>query len=285
MSDRRALRRLFLALWRLPRGKFGLLLTGSLLVLALVAPLLAPFDPLALHPADRLLAPGHGYLLGTDEFGRDLWSRLLLGARLSLGTGLFAILLAALVGVNLGLLSGYYGGIADTLLMSLMNAILSFPAMLLAVVMLAVFGGSQFSALVAIAIVNIPAFARLTRASLLVEKAKGYVLAQRALGAGTARILYQEILPNLLAALLVQLTLGMAGAVLLESALSFLGLGAPPPAPSWGGMLSTGKTYLLQAPWYALVPGLALTLLVLALYLLSDSLRQVLDPKRGGLHG
>ena len=285
MSDRRALRRLFLALWRLPRGKFGLLLTGLLLVLALVAPVLAPFDPLALHPADRLLAPGHGYLLGTDEFGRDLWSRLLLGARLSLGTGLFAILLAALVGVNLGLLSGYYGGIADTLLMSLMNAILSFPAMLLAVVMLAVFGGSQFSALVAITIVNIPAFARLTRASLLVEKAKGYVLAQRALGAGTARILYQEILPNLLAALLVQLTLGMAGAVLLESALSFLGLGAPPPAPSWGGMLSTGKTYLLQAPWYALVPGLALTLLVLALYLLSDSLRQVLDPKRGGLHG
>lgn len=285
MSDRRALRRLFLALWRLPRGKWGLLLTGSLLVLALLAPVLAPFDPLALHPADRLLAPGHGYLLGTDEFGRDLWSRLLLGARLSLGTGLFAILLAALVGVNLGLLSGYYGGIADSLLMSLMNAILSFPAMLLAVVMLAVFGGSQFSALVAIAIVNIPAFARLTRASLLVEKAKGYVLAQRALGAGTTRILYQEILPNLLAALLVQLTLGMAGAVLLESALSFLGLGAPPPAPSWGGMLSTGKSYLLQAPWYALVPGLALTLLVLALYLLSDSLRQVLDPKRGALHG
>lgn len=285
MSERRALQRLLLALWTLPSGKFGLLLTGSLLLLAITAPVLAPFDPLALHPADRLLAPGPGYLLGTDEFGRDLLSRLLLGARLSLGTGLFAILLAALVGVNLGLLSGYYGGIADTLLMSLMNAILSFPAMLLAVVMLAVFGGSQFSALVAIAIVNIPAFARLTRATLLAEKEKGYVLAQRALGANTPRILYQEILPNLLAALLIQLTLGMAGAVLLESALSFLGLGAPPPAPSWGGMLSTGKAYLLQAPWYALVPGLALTLLVLALYLLSDSLRQVLDPKRGARHG
>jgi peptide/nickel transport system permease protein len=284
MFERRGIHRLIRALWQLPGGRFGLLLTGSLLVLALLAHLLAPFDPLMLHPADRLLPPGGRYWLGTDEFGRDLLSRLLIGAQLSLGTGISSILVAALLGVNLGLFSGYLGGIADSLLMSLMNAILSFPAMLLAVVMLAVLGGSQFSALLAIAIVNIPAFARLTRAILLVEKQKGYVQAQRALGAGVVRILYREILPNLMAALLIQLTLGMAGAVLLESALSFLGLGAPPPAPSWGGMLSTGKSYLLQAPWYALVPGLALTLLVLALYLLSDSLRQVLDPKRGGLH-
>lgn len=261
-------------------GMVGLVITLLLAIVALAAPLLAQHDPLTMTADARFQAPSATYFFGTDEFGRDLFSRVVYGARVSFRVGTLAIALAALVGVTLGLLAGYIGGWVDNVTMRLFDAMLAFPAILLAIVVLAILGPGVFNAMIAVAIVNIPAFARLTRANVLVEKHKDYVEAARATGVRTGRILQRTILPNVLATIIVQITVSFAGAVLLESSLSFLGLGVPPPAPSWGSMLSIGRGYMAYAPWYALFPGLAIMLLVLGVYLLGDGLRDVLDPRR-----
>ena len=190
------------------------------------------------------------------------------------------MVIATLVGVTIGAVAGYVQGWFDAVIMRVLDALLAFPAILLAIVILAVLGPGVLNAMLAVAIVNIPAFARLARANVLVEKQKDYVLAGHAVGASWSRILFRSILPNTLATIIVRITVAFAGAVLLESSLSFLGLGVPLPAPSWGTMLSIGRTYMNYAPWYSLAPGLAIMLLVLGVYLLGDGLRDVLDPRR-----
>jgi peptide/nickel transport system permease protein len=268
------------ALLRHRSGMVGLIIIIIIIVLALLAPWLAPFDELEMHAADRFHPPSKTYLFGTDEFGRDIFSRILIGARTSLSVGVYSILIAAVVGVTVGLVAGYESGWFDTIIMRFFDALLAFPAILLAIVILAVLGPGAFTAMLAIAIVNIPAFARLTRANVLAEKEKDYIEAARALGAKPTRIIFGQIFPNVLATLLVQVTVSIAGAILLESALSFLGLGTPVPAPSWGSMLSVGRGYMAYAPWYSIFPGLAITFLVMGLFLLGDGLRDILDPRR-----
>jgi len=263
-------------------GMVGLAITVLLAIIAIAAPLLAQHDPLAMTAEARFQGPSATYYFGTDEFGRDIFSRVVYGARVAFRVGTVAIALAAVVGVILGLLAGYIGGWVDNVTMRIFDALLAFPAILLAIVVLAILGPGVFNAMIAVAIVNIPAFARLTRANVLVEKEKEYVEAARATGVQTGRILQRTILPNILATIIVQITVSFAGAVLLESSLSFLGLGVPLPAPSWGSMLSIGRGYMAYAPWYALFPGAAIMLLVLGIYLLGDGLRDVLDPRRKG---
>jgi peptide/nickel transport system permease protein len=268
------------AMLRHRAGMVGLVITVMLVLVAIFAPLLAPYDELAMHAEDRFHPPSPTYYFGTDEFGRDIFSRIVIGSRVSLSVGLISIAIATVIGVAIGLAAGYEAGWFDTLTMRFFDALLAFPAILLAIVILAVLGPGATTAMLAVAIVNIPAFARLTRANVLVEKEKDYVLASRALGSRPGRILFRSILPNVMATLLVQITVSIAGAILLEAALSFLGLGTPLPAPSWGSMLSIGRGYLSQAPWYGIFPGLAITLLVMGLYLLGDGLRDALDPRR-----
>lgn len=269
-----------LMLWRSRSGRIGLILIALILLLALMAPVLTAYGPLDMNTGPRLSGPSLEHPMGTDEYGRDQFTRILYGARSSVVTGVSSVLIAALVGINIGLLAGYFGKLLDNISMRLMDAIISFPATLLAIVVIAILGTSSFSAMIAIAIVNIPSFARLTRANVIRERNSAYVSACRSLGYSRFRIMYQEILPNIQSTLFVQLTVSIAAAILLESALSFLGLGNPPPAPSWGAMLSTGKDYLLYTPWYVIFPGLTLTLLITGLYLLGDGIRDVFDPRR-----
>ncbi len=261
-------------------GMTGLILTLILLALALAAPALAPHDPLSMQTADRFAAPSATYPMGADEFGRDIFSRLLYGGRVAFGVGGVSVVLALVVGVVVGAIAGFAQGWFDTLSGRIMDMLLAFPAILLAIVILAVLGPGIRNAVLAVAIVNIPVFARLARANVLSEKHKDYVLAARAVGAPGGRVLFRSILPNSLATIIVQVTVSFASAVLLESSLSFLGLGVPLPDPSWGSMLSIGRAYMSQAPWYSLAPGLAIMLLVLGVYLLGDGLRDVLDPRR-----
>lgn len=268
------------AMLRHRSGMVGLIILLIISILTLLAPWLAPHDALEMHAADRFHAPSKTYLFGTDEFGRDIFSRILIGARTSLSVGVFSILIAAVLGVTIGLVAGYESGWFDTIVMRFFDALLAFPAILLAIVIMAVLGPGAFTAMLAIAVVNVPAFARLTRANVLSEKEKEYIQSVRAVGASSARIIFVGILPNVMATLLVQVTVSIAGAILLESALSFLGLGTPLPAPSWGSMLSIGRGYMAFAPWYSIFPGLAITLLVMGLFLLGDGLRDALDPRR-----
>lgn len=268
------------ALLRHRSGLVGLVITLFLAMVAILAPLLITYDPLEMHAADRFLPPSATYLFGTDEFGRDIFSRVLMGSRLAFTVGFTSIGIATILGVIIGLVTGYFGGRLDAYTMRFFDALLAFPAILLAIVILAILGPGSLNAILAIAIVNIPAFARLTRANVLVEKNKDYVEAARALGAQPNRIIFRNILPNVVSTILVQITVSLAAAVLLESALSFLGLGTPLPAPSWGSMLSIGRGYLPLAPWYGIFPGIAITLLVMGFYLLGDGLRDALDPHR-----
>ncbi len=268
------------ALLRHRSGMVGLTITVALFAVALMAPALAPYDPLEMHTVDKLAPPSATYPLGTDEFGRDILSRVLYGGRVAFKVGGISIFLAAIVGVTVGLIAGYEAGTFDTVTMRFFDALLAFPAILLAIVILAVLGAGVFNAMLAVAIVNVPIFARLARANVLTEKHKEYVDAARAIGARPTRILFRTILPNSVATIIVQVTVSFAAAVLLESSLSFLGLGVPLPAPSWGSMLSIGRGFMAYAPWYPIFPGLAIMLLVLGVYLLGDGLRDVLDPRR-----
>lgn len=263
-----------------PMGVFGLTILLLLVVMALAAPLLAPFDPLAQNPGDELAAPSLPYLLGTDEFGRDLLSRIIFGSRISLLVGVVAVGLGAGVGISTGLLAGYIGGWLETVVMRVYDALLAFPAILLGIAVVTVLGPSSLNVAYAIAIAQMPNFARLTRSSVLTEREHDYVTAARCLGAGDGRIMWLHVLPNCIAPLLVQVSLAMGFAVLAEAGLSFLGLGTQPPNPSWGGMLNESRAYLRYAPWYGIWPGVALALLLVGLNFLSDALRDALDPHR-----
>mgnify|MGYP000847435406 FL=1 len=269
-------------LWRSRSGRAGIILCSLIVLAAFCAPLITLYNPLEMGVGTRLSGPSGQHPMGTDEYGRDIMTRILYGARISIVAGVGAVLIASFVGVNTGMVAGYFGGALDSVLMRIMDAIISFPATLMAIVVIAIIGTNSLSSILAIAIVNIPTFARLTRANVLSEISKGYVEANRALGFSHTRIMYQEILLNVLSTLFVQITVSIANAIMLESALSFLGLGNPPPAPSWGSMLSTGKDYMLYAPTYAIFPGLSLTVLIVGLYLLGDGLRDVFDSRQSG---
>jgi ABC-type dipeptide/oligopeptide/nickel transport system permease subunit len=244
-------------------------------VIATIPSFIGVPDPLATAPGDAFLGPSRAYLFGTDDLGRNLFSRTIYGARVSLGTALIVVVAAASIGVPIGLVAGYREGLVDTLVMRVIDVILAFPAILLAMGMIAVIGAGWLNGALAVTIVSIPAFARLTRASVLQEKTREYVMAARTAGASTPRILLRTILPNCLGPLLVQVAFVATWAILLEAALSFLGLGVNPPTPSWGQMLSAGKTYLYRAWWYGFFPGLALTLVVLSLNTLGETTQRI----------
>jgi len=261
-------------------GVAGALVTGVFLIVALAAPWLAPHDPLVQELGARLAPPDASHWLGRDEFGRDLLSRVMWGARLSLVLGVASVALAVLTGVPLGLVAGYAGGRMDGALMRGVDVLLAFPGILLALAVVAVVGAGGVGSLVlAIGVFAMPTFARLARASALALRDVEFVEAARALGAGSSRILARHILPSALGPLIVQATLGVAGAILTASALSFLGVGVQPPTPEWGAMISDGRTLVRVAPQLIAWPGLALTLVTYALNALGDTLRDVLDPR------
>ena len=257
----------------------GAVLTLLLVLTALFAPWIAPYRQDEIHPIDSLMPPAAKYLLGTDDLGRDILSRIIFGARVSLMVGVIAIGIATVAGVSLGLAAGYLGGAIDSLIMRVMDALLAFPAILLAIALMAVLGPSLETAMIAIGVISVPAFARITRASVLSLREKEFIEASRALGAGDLYLAALVILPNCLSPIIVQASLGIGNAILVEAALSFLGLGVQPPNPSWGSMLAFGRSLLSQAPWYATFSGLAIFVTVLALNFVGDGLREALDPR------
>jgi peptide/nickel transport system permease protein len=245
--------------------------------MAIAAPLVAPHNPLVMSPPDAFEPPSLAHLFGTDEFGRDLLSRVIFGTRISVGTAAVVVVLASVIGIPLGLLAGYFGGTVDSVIMRLIDTILAFPAILLAMALIAVLGQGAANSMAAVIIVSIPAFARLVRASTLQQKQLEYVEAARVIGASDTRIMLRAILPSCLPPVLVQVAINASFAVLLEAALSFLGLGVRPPTPSWGQMLNVGRIHLYRAPWYGLFPGIFLTLLVLSLNLLADAVQKIMS--------
>ncbi|HXH84801.1 MAG TPA: ABC transporter permease, partial [Candidatus Tectomicrobia bacterium] len=248
---------------------------------AALAPVLAPADPLAMS-ARRFAAPSAEAWLGTDQFGRDLASRLLHGARVSMVVAFSAVLAAAAAGTVIGLLAGYLGGKVDHLLMRGVEVLMAFPTLLLALAVVATFGGSLGNLVLAIAIAYVPIFSRVVRGSALSVAHLDFVQAARALGAGDGRIMLREILPNILAPIIVQATFNLSTAIMIEAALSFLGLGVQPPTPSWGTMLSEARGFMELDPWLAVAPGGAITVAVLAFNLFGDGLRDILDPRLAG---
>ncbi|PIP97927.1 MAG: dipeptide ABC transporter permease DppC [Rhodobacterales bacterium CG18_big_fil_WC_8_21_14_2_50_71_9] len=263
----------------------GLFVFVTLVLVALLAPLIAPHDP-TMQYRDALLVPPawqeggrSAFLLGTDAVGRDLLSRLMHGARFSLFIGLVVVTLAMSVGVTLGLIAGYVRGWVDVAIMRVMDVILAFPSLLLALVLVAILGPGLMNAMVAIAIVLQPHFVRLTRASVMAEKTRDYVTAARVAGAGPVYLMTRTILPNCLGPVIVQATLSFSNAILDAAALGFLGMGAQPPTPEWGTMLAEAREFILRAWWVVTLPGLAILITVLAINLIGDGLRDALDPK------
>lgn len=264
-----------------PLGALGLFIVILFSLIALLAPMLAPFDPLALNATKLLARPDAVNLLGTDEYGRDVLSRLIWGARVSLYVGITAVALGSLVGGLLGLLSGFYGGAIDFVVQRLTDVLMSFPTLILALAMVAMLGADLNNVVIAIAAVIMPSACRVVRSTVLSVRQNTYVSAARSLGFSDARILFRHVLPNCMTALLVLVTASIGSAILTEAALSFLGLGVPAPAPSWGGMLSgKSQSYMREAPWLVLVPGGAITLVVFGFNFMGDAIRDLLDPSQ-----
>ncbi|MDQ7777734.1 ABC transporter permease subunit [Paracoccus aminovorans] len=263
----------------------GLAVFVLLVLTAFLAPLLAPHDPTQQY-RDALLVPPiwqdggrAGFLLGTDAVGRDMLSRLIYGAQYSLFIGIVVVAIALTGGIIIGLIAGFYGGWVDSVIMRVMDVVLAFPSLLLALVLVAILGPGLTNAMIAIAIVYQPHFARLTRAAVMGEKAREYVAAAKVAGASNLRLMFKTILPNCLAPLIVQATLSFSSAVLDSAALGFLGMGAQPPASEWGTMLAEAREFILRAWWVVTFPGLAILISVLAINLMGDGLRDALDPK------
>lgn len=257
----------------------GASVVGIFIILALFARWLVPYDPLAQHLPDRLMPPSSLHWLGTDDLGRDLLSRLIFGAGISLRVGLVSVGLALTVGTGIGLAAGVVGGWVDEILMRAMDIVMAFPSILLAILVVAVLGPSLTNAMIAIGIVNIPSYARLVRGSALGVMKQEFVEAARAQGATAIWIALLHVLPNCLTPLIVQGTLGIASAILETAGLSFLGLGAQPPLPEWGTMLNGARAFVRSAPWTVTFPGLAIVAVVLGFNLLGDGLRDLLDPR------
>ncbi|WP_411882563.1 ABC transporter permease [Polaromonas sp. YR568] len=272
---RRALRRLV----RRRGAMLGLAIVLVFIVLALFAPWIAPYDPIATSWSALRKAPSMQYLFGTDEIGRDVLSRVVWGARASLMAGLVSVCISMALGVPIGLLAAYVGGWTDSLISRFTDAMLAVPFLILAIALAAFLGPSLSNAMIAIGVSATPIFIRLTRAQVLAMKVEDFVEAARAVGNPHWRIALRHILPNVLPPLIVQASLAIASAIIAEASLSFLGLGQQPPAPSWGSMLNTAKNYVDNAPWMAVWPGLSIFLLVLSFNLLGDGLRDALDPK------
>lgn len=247
-------------------------------IIAIAAPVIAPHDPTA-QDAQPLLQPGRAYLLGTDDFGRDVLSRLIYAGRISLGVSAASVVIATCIGVWLGLFAGYYRGWVDTIIMRAMDVLLSFPTIVLAIAIVAALGASIRNVIIVIAIVYIPRFVRIVYGSTLSAARAEYIDAARVVGVGNLRIIRTAILPNVAAPILVQISLSLGFAILVETGLSFLGLGAQPPTPSWGSMVSEARDFMETNPWLLISPSLAIGLTILALNTLGDGLRDALDPR------
>jgi peptide/nickel transport system permease protein len=248
-------------------------------MVAVSAPLLATHDPLKIDVVNRACPPSKEFIFGTDEFGRDVFSRVIFGTRISLLISFSSVLVATILGVIIGATAGYYGRAVDNIIMRFMDAVMSFPAILLAIGIMGVMGGSIYNVVIALGFVYIPRFARIVRGSVLSLKEQEFVEASIAMGNSDLVIIFRHILPNCMAPLIVQITVSLAYAILAEASLSFLGLGAPPPAPSWGNILSDARNFMMDAPWMTVFPGIAITLAVLGYNLFGDALRDILDPR------
>jgi len=277
--DERPLARAWRRLKQRKSAMFGLAVILALILVALLAPLIAPYDPAKQSWTAVRQPPSWLHWFGTDESGRDLLSRIIWGARASLAAGVISVSIAVSIGVPVGMLAGYRSGWIDALISRITDAMLACPNLILAIALAAFLGPSLQNAMIAIGITTTPIFIRLTRGQVLAVKVEDYVEAARAVGNSGVRIARKHILPNIMPALLVQATLSIAAAIIAEAALSFLGLGQQPPAPSWGSMLNTAQRFLTQAPWLAFFPGVAIFLAVLSFNLLGDGLRDALDPK------
>lgn len=258
---------------------FGASIIVAMVLLALFAGVVTPYDPTEMKISDALKPPSVAHPFGTDRFGRDVLSRTIYGSRIALGVALSSITIAFVVGTLLGLVGGYAGGWPDIAIGRILDVLFSFPTLILAIGIAAMLGPGLDNAALAIAVVYAPLFSRVARGPVIAERAREYVVAALGLGAGSLRVVFRHILPNVAAPLIVQISVSLAYAILTEAALSYLGLGTQPPAPSWGTMLNEGRTYLETAPWMSIFPGLAIMLAVLGFNLLGDGLREVLDPQ------
>jgi peptide/nickel transport system permease protein len=258
----------------------GFLIVLWISLVAILAPHLATHDPFQMNLADRLMRPSTEHWLGTDSYGRDIFTRLVYGGRIAMRVAIGAVLLAVVIGVPLGALSGYAGGWVDTVIMRCIDTFLAFPGRLLAITLVAALGPTFFALCLAIGITSVPGYARVVRAGVLSQKEKEYVEAARMTGEPELRILFCQILSNCMAPILVLVSLDFAHAILVESSLSFLGLGFPPPAPSWGLMLSEARGYMELAPHVAIIPGLVISITILGFNLIGDGLRDIFDPRQ-----
>ena len=268
---------------KLKRNKtaiFGLVIVIIMFLLVLFAKVLSPYDPNALALGSTYLKPfSEGHMFGTDEFGRDLLSRIIYGSRISILVAIGATAIGGAIGILLGLFSGYMGGIADSIIMRVMDGMMAFPFVLLSIILMTILGSGVFNVILAIGIANIPSFARIVRGQVLIVKNEEYCNAVRVIGASGPRLLFNHILPNVLSPIIVYATLNVAGAIISEAALSFLGLGITPPTSSWGNILRAGKDSLNTAPHIATISGFFILITVLGFNLLGDGIRDVLDPK------
>ena len=257
----------------------GFIVIVFLVFLAIFGQYLAPYDPDAYDYSNMLAGPSAAHLFGTDHYGRDILSRLLAGTRLTLGVSLSSVVVGAALGTVLGLLAGYYGGIIDSIIMRVCDALFAFPGIILAIAIVAILGSGMTNVIIAVAVFNIPKFARLVRGNTLATKNSVFVQAAKNIGADDKRILFYHILPSAIPDIIVQYSMSIGSSILTASSLSFLGMGAQPPTPEWGLLLSNGRTYMMNSWHITLVPGLAIFLTVLSFNLLGDGLRDALDPK------
>lgn len=264
---------------------FGLVLVISFIFIAILAPLISPHGPSEVFPGMLRVPPfwseggSSNFLLGTDDLGRDVLSRLIWGAQISLFVGISIVIISTLTGTLLGLVAGYYGGRVDNVIMRFIDILMAYPSILLAIIVVSVIGPGLSNAIIAVAIVNIPSFTRLVRASVMEIKKRQFILAAQTFGASNTRIMFKEILPNCMATIIVQTTLGLSEGILSTAALGFLGLGVQPPTPEWGIMLSDARAFIQSSPWLVTFPGLCILAVVLGLNLFGDGLRDALDPK------
>ena len=256
----------------------ALVVIAVIVLSSILAAQLTTYDPIGRNSKDRLQAPSADYILGTDSLGRDVFTRILYGGQISLQVGFLSVVLAACVGVPLGLMAGFFGGKVDNIIMRIMDLILAFPGLILIIWLVGLLGSNIFNVVLAIALFSLPTYARLTRGQTLSLFQRDYVLAARCIGAVPSRIMFYHILPNILGSLIVITTLNVSDAIITGASLSFLGLGVRPPTPEWGAMLSDGRAYLRNAWWIAFFPGMTITLLVLALNTVGDALRDAFDP-------
>jgi ABC-type dipeptide/oligopeptide/nickel transport system permease subunit len=273
------LRTVLRSLRRSRTATFGLIYVIALVIVAILAPIISPFDPYAQDLPNRLQPPSFPHILGLDEFGRDVLTRLIHGATVSMQVGLEVVLLSLLIGVVVGAISGYYGGWADMVCMRIADIFLAFPSLVLAIGIMAVLGPSIFNVVLSLVIVSWPYYARVIRSQTITLKKMDFITAAIAMGASKKRILFTHIIPNAIPPVIILATLGMGSAILAEAGLSFLGLGVNPPIPSWGSMVASGRDYILQAPHIVISSGLVITITVLAFNLLGDGLRDALDPR------